>query len=54
MCYVCGCGLPHDDMGVKGNLTEEMWQHLAKENNVSVEDAKRNALAMLKKDLGDK
>lgn len=58
MCYNCGCGLPNDDMGKgklsKGgaSLTEEDFKHMAKEWNMSKEEAKRSVYEELKKQLG--
>lgn len=59
MCYNCGCGMPDDDMGKGhlheggGSLTEEVWKHMAQQWNMSVEDAKKNVLEELKKQLGE-
>lgn len=51
--------MPEDDMGKGhlhaggGSLTEEDWKHMASEWNMSVEDAKKNVLEELKKQLGE-
>jgi len=57
MCYNCGCNIAEDDMG-KGNLTdggtaltEEDFRRMAKAWGMSVEDAKRNTLELLKDEL---
>lgn len=61
MCYNCGCGMPDDDMG-KGNagldpkgksITNKTFEEAAKSQGMSVEDAKKEALKLLKKDLGE-
>jgi len=58
MCYNCGCGLPDDDMG-KGvlsqggaSLTEEDFEHMAKEWGMTKEEAKKYTFEELKKQLG--
>ena len=51
--------MPDDDMGKGhlheggGSLTEEVWKHMAQQWNMSVEDAKKNVLEELKKQLGE-
>ncbi|MBI4009057.1 hypothetical protein HY357_02390 [Candidatus Roizmanbacteria bacterium] len=59
MCYNCGCGLPDDDMG-KGHagvdphgtsITNKTFKAAAKGEGMSEEDAKKNALELLKKEL---
>lgn len=62
MCYNCGCGLPDDDMGqghagVDPNgksITNKTFQAAAKSQAMSDEDAKKNALELLKKVLNEK
>lgn len=57
MCYNCGCGLPNDDMGRGrvsqggGSLTEDDIKILAEKSGTTVEDAKKNMLAMLQKQI---
>lgn len=57
MCYNCGCGLPRDDMGKGvlhkggGSLVEEDFEHMAKEWGMSVEEAKKNTLELLQKEV---
>lgn len=62
MCYNCGCGLPDDDMG-QGNagedpngksITNKTFEEAAKSQGMSAEDAKRETLKLLKKELGEK
>ena len=60
MCYNCGCGMPNDDMG-KGkvteggaSLTDDDFKVLAKKWDMSEEEAKKNVLDLLKKELGKK
>ena len=52
MCYNCGCGVPNDDMGNPDNITEETVKKAAAASNQSVEEAKKNMLEELKKQLG--
>lgn len=54
MCYNCGCEMPEDDMGNKDNITEEDFQKAAQADGTSVEDAKKNTLKLLKKQLGER
>ena len=54
MCYNCGCGMPEDDMGNPDNITEEDIEKAARASNQSKEDAKKNMLEMLQKQLGQK
>ena len=60
MCYNCGCEVPDDDMG-KGKiseggaaLTDADFKLLAKKWGMSEEEAKRNTLELLKKQLAQK
>lgn len=59
MCYNCGCGLPEDDMGKGklskggGSLTEEDFDHMAQEWGMTKDEAKKQVLAELKKQLGN-
>ena len=62
MCYDCGCGLPDDDMG-KGHagvdhhgtsITNATFKVAAKGEGITEEEAKRNALILLKQELGEK
>ena len=52
MCYNCGCGEPSDDMGDPKNITNKTFEEAAKASGQSVEQAKKEALAMLQKQLG--
>lgn len=54
MCYNCGCGIPDDDMGSADNITTQTFEKAAKASGQSVKEAKKQSLAMLKKELGDK
>ena len=47
-----GCGMPDDDMGDPNNITEETIKKAAEASGQSVEDAKKNAIELLKKQLG--
>ena len=51
MCYNCGCGMPDDDMGNPDNITEETIKKAAEASGQKVEDAKKNMLEMLKKQV---
>ena len=61
MCYNCGCGLPNDDMG-QGNagaepdgksITNKTFEVAAESQGMSVEQAKKETLRLLKKELGE-
>ncbi|MBI4092032.1 MAG: hypothetical protein HY427_02400 [Candidatus Levybacteria bacterium] len=54
MCYNCGCEMPDDDMGHPKNITEKTFEEAAKAEGQTVEEAKKNTLALLKKQLGEK
>lgn len=57
MCYNCGCGMPNNDMGKgkvsKGgsSLTEDDFEKIAKDWEISKEEAKKNTYELLKKQL---
>lgn len=60
MCYNCGCGMPDDDMG-KGHagaephgqsITNKTFKVAANSQAMTEEDAKKNALELLKQVLG--
>lgn len=51
MCYNCGCGMPDDDMGDPNNITEETFKKAAQASGTTIEQVKKNALEMLKKQL---
>ena len=44
--------MPDDDMGHPENITEKTFEEAAKAEGQTVEEAKRNTLALLKKQLG--
>ncbi len=57
MCFNCGCGNSTDDMG-RGkisdggaSLTEEDFAKMARKWGMSIEQAKKNTLELLKKQL---
>lgn len=52
MCYNCGCQMPDNDMGNPQNITNKTFAEAAKAADQSVEEAKQNALELLKKVLG--
>lgn len=54
MCYNCGCGMPDDNMGNPDNITEESIKTAAEASGQTVEDAKKNMLEMLKKQVKQK
>jgi exopolyphosphatase/pppGpp-phosphohydrolase len=54
MCYTCGCGKFNENMGDARNITLKDFEDAAKAAHESVEQAKKNALESLKKDLGVK
>lgn len=59
MCYNCGCGMPDDDMGhghagvdPEGrSITNKTFAAAAKSQDMTSEQAKREALKLLKKVL---
>jgi hypothetical protein len=53
MCYECGCGSTTTVMS-DDSITEEKFKKAAKGSGISVEEAKRNTLQLLKKELGEK
>ncbi|MEW6380754.1 MAG: hypothetical protein AB1611_14255 [bacterium] len=54
MCYTCGCGKLSDNMGDSRNITAKDFENAAQAAKESVEQAKRNTLESLKKELGEK
>lgn len=52
MCYNCGCGMPNDDMGDPKNITEKTIEEAAKASGQTVEEAKKEMLKLLQKQLG--
>jgi hypothetical protein len=62
MCYNCGCGLADDDMGVGHagldpdgkSITAKTFEEAAKSQGMSVEQAKKETLKLLKQELGEK
>lgn len=51
MCYNCGCGMPDDNMGDEKNITNKTFEEAAKASGQTVEQAKKEVLEMLKKQL---
>ena len=51
MCYNCGCGMPDDDMGNPDNITEKDIKKAAEASGQTIEDAKKNMLEMLQKQI---
>lgn len=57
MCYNCGCGNPNDNMGDDKNITNKTFEEAAKSWGQSKEEAKKNTLKLLQKEVansGDK
>ena len=62
MCYNCGCGLSDDDMGqgsagVDANgksITNKTFEVAAESQGMTIEEAKRQTLKLLKEELGEK
>ncbi len=48
MCYNCGCGKPGDDMGDPKNITDKTFEEAAKAAKLSLKEAKKNTLDLLK------
>lgn len=45
--------MPNDDMGNPKNITDKTFDEAAKASNQSAQDAKKNTLELLKKQLGE-
>jgi len=54
MCYNCGCGMLDNDMGEPKNITNKTFEEAAKAAGQTLEEAKRNVLGELKKQLKKK
>lgn len=54
MCYNCGCQMPDNDMGKPTNITNKTFEAAAKGEGQTVDQARRNALDLLKKVTGEK
>lgn len=58
MCYNCGCDVADDNMGYPdmtgSSLTEKSFEEMAKAWSMTVEEAKRNVLRLLEKQLKTK
>jgi hypothetical protein len=54
MCYNCGCEMPDNDMGKPTNITNKTFETAARGEGQSIEVARKNALDLLKKVLGEK
>ena len=54
MCYNCGCGMPDNDMGNPKNITNKTFEEAASAVDQSVEEAKRNTLKILQKQMEEK
>ena len=61
MCYNCGCEMPDDPMGM-GNagldangksITNKTFEVAAKSQGMSIQDAKKNTLKLLREELGE-
>ncbi len=51
MCYNCGCGIPHDDMGDIDNVTSETFGEIAEQRNITAKEAKEEVYEYLTKQL---
>lgn len=54
MCYNCGCGHPEDDMGHPDNITTSTFAAAAKAEKQSVDEAMRETLKLLQRELAKK
>jgi hypothetical protein len=52
MCYNCGCEMPDNDMGNPKNITNKTFEEAAKASGKKPEEAKKNTLDLLEKNLG--
>lgn len=53
MCYNCGCQNPKDDMGHPDNITDETFEKAAKAWGQSLDQAKKNTLELLEREVKD-
>lgn len=55
MCFNCGCDIPDDNMGkpdmAGASLTEKSFEQMATKWDMTVVEAKKNVLKLLKKQL---
>ena len=51
MCYNCGCGVSNDDMGHPQNITDKTFAEAAKAMGQTAEEAKKETLKLLQKQL---
>ena len=51
MCYNCGCGMPNNDMGKPENITDQRLAEAAEAMGQTLQDSRKNALALLEKVL---
>ena len=54
MCYNCGCEMPDNDMGNPKNITNQTFEEAAKASGKKPEEAKKNTLDLLEKNMGGK
>lgn len=54
MCYNCGCEMTDNDMGDPKNITDKTFEDAAKAMDQTPEEAKKNTLALLRKELEEK
>ena len=54
MCYNCGCEMTDNDMGDPKNITDKTFDDAAKAMDQTIEEAKKNTLALLRKELEEK
>jgi len=54
MCYNCGCEMPDNDMGNPKNITNKTFEEAAKASGKKPEEAEKNTLDLLEKNMGEK
>lgn len=54
MCYNCGCGMLGNDMGNPKNIIDKTFEEAAQAAGQSTEEAKRNTLKILQKQMEEK
>ena len=54
MCYNCECEMPDNDMGNLKNITNKTFEEAAKASGKKPEEAKKNTLDLLEKNLSGK
>lgn len=54
MCYNCGCGNPHDDMGDIDNITAQTLFEFAEAKKIKIEEVKKYVFTKLEDEIQKK